>query len=122
MLGPNSTEARTRVSAAQMRILNVAYPLLPVTAGSAGGAEQILHLLDQGLTKRGIDSGVIAAKGSKVSGTLWATPAASNDVTDQERSEAQKIHSRTIAKVLESERVDLIHFHGLDFGTYLPET
>jgi hypothetical protein len=110
------------VGTARMRILNVAYPLLPVSAGSAGGAEQILYLLDHGLRKRGIESVVIAAKGSKVSGTLWPTPAASKDVTDRERSEAQEIHRRTIAKVLESERVDLIHFHGLDFSTYLPET
>ena len=46
-----------------MRVLNVAYPLLPVSAGSAGGAEQILYLLDRGLAARGIESDVIAAEG-----------------------------------------------------------
>ncbi len=42
----------TRTS--RLRILNVAYPLLPVGPGSAGGAEQILYLLDRGLAERHI--------------------------------------------------------------------
>src|SRR5947209_4712756 len=45
----------SQVKAAWLRVLNVAYPLLPVSAGSAGGAEQILYLLDRGLVERGID-------------------------------------------------------------------
>ncbi|MFL6450326.1 MAG: glycosyltransferase family 4 protein [Bryobacteraceae bacterium] len=105
-----------------MRVLNVAYPLLPVTSGSAGGAEQILYLLDGGLAKRNIESIVIAAEGSGVSGKLRSTPSASGDITEAERAEAQRIHRRTIAEVLASEAVDLIHFHGLDFATYIPET
>jgi glycosyltransferase involved in cell wall biosynthesis len=95
---------------------------MPVSASSAGGAEQILYLLDLGLIERRIYSLAIAADGSEISGRLWATPSASNDIKEAERAEAQKIHRRTIAKVLASEAVDLIHFHGLDFGAYLPDS
>ncbi len=105
-----------------MKILNVAYPLLPVGPGSAGGAEQILYLLDRGLAERGIGSIVIAAEGSQVSGELWPTPSASNDITETEREQAQKFHLSSIEKVLATEQIDLIHFHGLDFGAYVPDS
>src|SRR5947208_8108374 len=105
-----------------MKILNVAYPLLPVGPGSAGGAEQILYLLDRGLAERGIDSIVVAAEGSQVSGKLWPTPSASNDVTDTERAEAQGFHRCTIERVLANENIDVIHLHGLDFGAYVPDS
>ena len=107
---------------AEMRVLNVAYPLLPVGPGSGGGAEQILYLLDRGLAERQIDSLVIAAEGSRVSGKLWPTPAAHDEITEGRRSEAHTLHRRTIEKVLASEHVDVIHFHGLDFGAYVPHT
>jgi glycosyltransferase involved in cell wall biosynthesis len=107
---------------AQMRVLNVAYPLLPVGPGSGGGAEQILYLLDRGLSERHIDSLVIAAESSQVSGKLWPTPLACDEITDAKRSEAHMVHRCTIEKALESEHVDVIHFHGLDFGAYVPET
>lgn len=105
-----------------MKILNIAYPLLPVKPGSGGGAEQILYLLDRGLRERSIDSIVIAAEGSQVSGELWSTPPASNEITETERAEAHSFHRCIIAKLLASEQIDLIHFHGLDFGAYVPDT
>jgi len=107
---------------AEMRVLNVAYPLLPVGPGSGGGAEQILYLLDRGLAERQIDSLVIAAEGSRVSGKLWPTPVAHDEITEAMRSEAHTLHRRTMEKVLASEHVDVIHFHGLDFGAYVPQT
>lgn len=105
-----------------MRILNVGYPLLPVGPGSGGGAEQILYLLDRGLIRRQIDALAVAARGSEVSGNLWSTPSASDEITDAERADAQQIHRETIEKLLANEHVDLIHFHGLDFGAYIPDT
>jgi glycosyltransferase involved in cell wall biosynthesis len=105
-----------------MRVLNVAYALLPVGPGSGGGAEQILYLLDRGMAERQIDSVVIAAEGSQISGKLWPTPVAHDDITEARRSEAHAIHRCTIEKVLRSEEIDVIHFHGLDFGAYLPNT
>lgn len=107
---------------AQMRVLNVAYPLLPVDPGSGGGAEQILYLLDRGMAERHIESLVIAAESSRVSGKLWPTPLACDEITETKRSEAHKIHRCTIEKVLRSQQVDVIHFHGLDFGAYVPKT
>jgi glycosyltransferase involved in cell wall biosynthesis len=107
---------------AQMRVLNVAYPLLPVGPGSGGGAEQILYLLDRGLAERHIDALAIAADSSQVSGKLWPTPLARDEITEAKRSEAHTVHRCTIKKVLGSEKVDVIHFHGLDFGAYLPKT
>src|SRR5947209_5575468 len=104
-----------------LRILNVAYPLLPVGPASAGGADQILHLLDRGLTDRGVELLAMAAEGTQLSGKLWSTPAASDNITETERSEAQRIHRRTIEAVLASEQIDLIHFHGLDFKAYIPD-
>ncbi len=103
-----------------MRLLNVAYALLPVGPGSGGGAEQILYLLDRGLAERQIDSVVIAAEGSQVTGKLWPTPVAHDEITESRRSEAHAIHRRMIEKLLASEQIDAIHFHGLDFGAYVP--
>jgi glycosyltransferase involved in cell wall biosynthesis len=73
-------------------ILSVAYPLFPVAQDSGGGAEQIVYLLDREFTRLGHRSIVVA-------GTVEA-----------------------IRRVLREHRVDLIHFHGLDFHEYVPET
>ena len=55
-----------------LTVLNVGYPLAPVSRGTAGGAEQILALLDEALVEAGHHSIVIAPGGSKVSGKLLA--------------------------------------------------
>src|SRR5579863_3766874 len=104
-----------------MNILSAAYPLFPVSADSAGGAEQILFLLDRGLAAAGHRSMVIAGAGSQVSGELIETPAATGEITDAVREEAQQIHAACIQRVLAKFPVDLIHFHGLDFYAYLPD-
>jgi glycosyltransferase involved in cell wall biosynthesis len=98
----------------------VAYPLLPVGPDSGGGAEQILFLLEQGLVRSGERSIVIAAEGSRVAGELIETPAASGEITDAVREEAQRAHLRSIECALGRYPIDLIHFHGLDFSAYLP--
>jgi glycosyltransferase involved in cell wall biosynthesis len=73
---------------------------MPVGTAYAGGAEQILSILERGLTARGHESVVVAAQGSRVSGELF--PA--------------------MAQACSAGPFDLIHFHGLDFHRYLPET
>ncbi|HEX3684192.1 MAG TPA: glycosyltransferase [Bryobacteraceae bacterium] len=103
-----------------MNVLSVGYPLFPVSADSAGGAEQILFLLERGLVKAGHRSLVIAARGSRVSGELVETPPASGEITDAVREQAQQAHAACIQQVLEQFPVDLVHFHGLDFSNYLP--
>jgi glycosyltransferase involved in cell wall biosynthesis len=54
----------------------VAYPLLPVSDESAGGAEQILWTLEGELAGRGWETEVAACAGSHVRGRLLATGAA----------------------------------------------
>jgi glycosyltransferase involved in cell wall biosynthesis len=104
-----------------VNILSVAFPLLPVGPGAGGGAEQILYLLERRLAARGHRSFVIAAEGSQISGELIATPAASGEITDAVRTEAQSIHRDLIQRTLQNRPIDLIHFHGLDFHAYVPE-
>lgn len=103
-----------------MTVLSVAYPLLPVSPASGGGAEQVLCLLERGIAAAGYRSLVIAAEGSVVSGELLETPSFSGEMTDEVRSRAQGIHRACIEETLRRCRVDLIHFHGLDFHAYLP--
>lgn len=103
-----------------MNILSVAYPLFPVSADSAGGAEQILFLLEQHLVSAGCKSIVIAARGSRVSGELVETPAMTGKITDAVREQAQHAHLACIERALDRRHVDVIHFHGLDFHTYVP--
>jgi glycosyltransferase involved in cell wall biosynthesis len=109
-----------RLSSSSLTVLSVAYPLLPVHSGSAGGAEQILHLIDRGLIEAGHRSLVIAARGSQVSGLLIETAVADGEIDDGVIELAQHGHLRAIKKALERYSVDLIHFHGLDFLSYLP--
>jgi glycosyltransferase involved in cell wall biosynthesis len=101
-------------------ILSVAFPLLPVSSGSGGGAEQILYLLERGIAGAGHRSIVVAAKGSEICGDLIETPASTSEITDEVRREAQRAHLRAIERVLQDTTVDLIHFHGLDFYAYKP--
>jgi glycosyltransferase involved in cell wall biosynthesis len=103
-----------------MNILSVAYPLLPVGPDSAGGAEQILFLMDRGLAAAGHRSIVIAAKGSQTSGELIESAVSVGEITDEVRRDAQQAHNDCIRQALRYRAIDLIHFHGLDFYTYLP--
>ncbi len=103
-----------------MLVLSVAFPLFPVSEGSGGGAEQILHVLERGLLEAGHQSIVVAAAGSQVSGTLIPTEAAGPIITDEDRLRAQQEHRNRIEELLHEKRVDLVHFHGLDFNHYLP--
>src|SRR5262249_49508526 len=89
-----------------MRVLGVAFPDLAAGTASAGGAAHLLLMLDAGLVERGHHSIVVAAAGSKVAGALIE----SSD------------HRRTLDSVAAGNCIDLIHFHGLDFHQYVPET
>ncbi len=95
-----------------MHVLSIAFPDVPVGTAVSGGAEQILSILESGLSARGHRSLVIAAKGSRVTGELIETPGP--DTSPQ-------TYRNAIESVLARDRIDLIHFHGLDFSRYLPE-
>lgn len=105
-----------------MRILSIAYPLFPVNADSAGGAEQVLHLLEAEIVRAGHTSVVIAAEGSSVAGELVSTPALNAEVDAEDRGCAQRIHRSKIDEVLNDQRFDIVHYHGLDVADYYCET
>ena len=106
-----------------MTVLSVAYPLFPVCEDSSGGAEQILYLLDREIVRAGHRSVVIAAEGSEVSGELVATPSCSGEMTDEVRRRAQGEHHVMVLSALANNNdVGVVHYHGLDFWTYLPDT
>lgn len=70
-----------------LRILYVAYPMLPVTASVAGGAEQMLWALGREMHRRGHWTSVAASTGSEVSGTLVDTGAAPVEVDAYDQRE-----------------------------------
>jgi len=76
------------------RLLLVAYPLLPVSEASAGGAEQILCTLERGLAARGWETVVAACAGSVVSGELMVTGEAPQELdgfAEREREHTERV-------------------------------
>jgi glycosyltransferase involved in cell wall biosynthesis len=104
----------------KLTILSVAYPLTEVGIDAVGGSEQILTLLDRNLVSEGHRSLVIAAEGSKVEGTLIASPPAAGRLDDSVRDWGRRIHRKLIKDALAKYPIDLIHMHSLDFHAYVP--
>ncbi|MFN7945351.1 MAG: glycosyltransferase [Blastocatellia bacterium] len=104
----------------RLTILSVAYPFAPVSADAAGGAEQILSLLDEALTRAGHRSLVIASEASQVTGELLALPEVREQIGDGERERTYQAVRGLIARALSESAVDLIHLHGIDCFNYLP--
>ena len=103
-----------------LTVLQVAYPLAPVSLDAAGGAEQVLAMLDRGLAARGHRSIIIACEGSKAVGTLLPVPA-ERTFEEETRRRLQAAVRARLREVLRREPVDLVHLHGVDFYEYLPE-
>jgi len=104
-----------------LRVLNVAYPFAVVGDDAVGGAEAVLARLDAGLVERGIASFVIACVGSTVKGRLRTVPAWSGVIDEGARTAAWQAHRTALRETLEDERPDVLHLHGLDFASYLPD-
>jgi glycosyltransferase involved in cell wall biosynthesis len=104
-----------------MTVLQVAYPLAPVSRDTVGGAEQILAHLDAALVRRGHRSIVVAAEGSSVAGTLVPVPAERGVLDEAARARAQAATREAIAGALRRFPVDLVHLHGIDFPAYRPD-
>src|SRR5437660_90248 len=104
-----------------MTILNVAYPFAPVSPDAIGGAEQVLAMLDRGLVTGGMESIVLAAKGSFASGALIEGPA-NQKIDDNVRHRVYRDYARLIAEAITERQIDLVHMHGLDFAQYMPDT
>lgn len=84
-----------------MTILSVAYPYAPVGFDTAGGAEQVVAMLDRAIVRAGHRSIVSAHGGSTVEGVL---------------------HTGNVEEALARLPIDLVHMHGVDFHQYLPRT
>jgi glycosyltransferase involved in cell wall biosynthesis len=104
-----------------LTVLNVAYPLAPVSADAVGGAEQILAALDNALVEAGHRSIVIACEGSRVAGQLLATPVETGILDDAVKARAQTRHREAIAAALRRFPIDVVHLHGIDFPAYVPD-
>lgn len=113
--GPRASEA-----ARPLTVLQVAYPLAPVSLDATGGAEQVLAMLDRDLVRAGHRSIVVACAGSRCAGELWATPRPDSVLDDRARAHAHARHRAALAAVLDRVSVDVVHLHGIDFTAYLP--
>jgi glycosyltransferase involved in cell wall biosynthesis len=104
-----------------LTVVSIAYPLVPVSYDTVGGSEQVMAYLDEALVRRGHRSIVVAAEGSRVQGELVATsghPGAADEAT-WDRAYAEQ--HEALRRLLETEDVDLVHMHGMDAKTKLPD-
>lgn len=95
-----------------MRLLYVAYPLLPVSGESCGGAEQMLWTLEAEMSLRRHQTWVAACEGSRVSGRLLPTGnAATEPDRFQQRDAEHTAHILSSLSRTQSScaRFDLIH-------------
>jgi len=83
----------------RLRILYIAYPMLPVTQVSCGGAEQVLWSLEAEMVRRGHNTVVAACDGSQVSGKLFATGIPPRHADRFEQRDAE--HAALIRAMLE---------------------
>lgn len=101
-------------------ILNVAFPFAKVTEKTAGGAEQILQELDKAIISSGNCSVVLAQKGSSVEGELIECDCEYGVIDEIYKAETHKKYRSIISGIIRERKIDLIHFHGLDFVEYFP--
>ena len=103
-----------------LTILSVAYPLAPVSPDAAGGAEQVLSMLDRAIVEAGHRSVVVAQDGSSIAGALVAVPALAGELDEAATARAHAATRAAIGSALARFPVDLVHLHGIDFHAYLP--
>jgi glycosyltransferase involved in cell wall biosynthesis len=91
-------------------IFYVAYPLLPVSNESCGGAEQMLATLECEIANRGHRTAMAACSGSQVAGHLLSTGPVTTEADCFEARDQQ--HQRAVVDYLRRQRVpqvDLVH-------------
>ena len=106
-------------------ILYVAYPLLPVSELSSGGAEQVLVNLERELAHKGWSTTVAACEGSQAWGGVFATGAACAGALDTAQAHEQG-HARKILELISireaiGRNFELIHDHSGSFFEHAPE-
>jgi glycosyltransferase involved in cell wall biosynthesis len=106
----------------RLTVLQVAYPFAPVGRDASGGSEQVLTWLDEALVEAGHRSIVLACEGSVAAGVLYTVDGVIGRTLDHAfRSAIQEKQRQAIGKILRKWPVDLIHMHGIDFHTYMPD-
>lgn len=101
-------------------ILSVAFPFARVSEKTAGGAEQILKVLDKAVIMSGNQSVVLAQKGSSVNGELIEFDSECGMIDELNKKEIYKKYRSMLTDIIREKKIDLIHFHGLDFDEYFP--
>jgi glycosyltransferase involved in cell wall biosynthesis len=99
-----------------LRVLYIAYSLLPISDASCGGAEQALLTLESQMRARGHHTTVAACSGSRVGGALLATGDSRSGPDEFELRDAE--HIENIVKFVagaQGTQFDLIHDHGGSF-------
>lgn len=101
----------------RLRVLYIAYSLLPLSERSCGGAEQVLLMVESAMHQRGHSTLVAAASGSRVAGELFPTGDPPRDTDSFELRDAEHIARvlEFIRQRQESDPFDLIHDHGGSF-------
>ena len=103
-----------------LTVLNIAFPFAQVSPDAVGGAEQVLAAIDSALVSASHRSIVVAARGSKIRGTLLESCGPTTTLTDELRAQQYALHRAKIAEALERFPIDIVHMHGVDFYEYLP--
>src|SRR5689334_11726340 len=97
-----------------MRILYVAYPMLPLSASVPGGAEQALWMLEREMAGHGHQTAVAACDGSQVGGKLAATGAAPGELDAFEQRKLEH-EDAVVAEIRRAEAAgepyDIVHDH-----------
>jgi len=88
-------------------ILFVAYPMLPVSNASCGGAEQMLWTLERELASTGISTAVAACAGSRIHGELLATGTAPQEPDQFERREHE--HNQAVLEFCRTREFSIVH-------------
>lgn len=107
------------------RVLYVAYPLLPVSDQSAGGAEQVLTTLERAAARQGWRTTVAACSGSVAAGQLYATmPPGRGRLESARHFESQ--HRQRVAELISIRSAigtpfDVVHDHSASFFAHAGE-
>lgn len=103
-----------------LTVISVAYPLAAVTDDPVGGAERVLRDIDRGLVEAGHRSIVIAAEGSTTSGELVAIPSVQSILGNDVWCRLHEHLRACLPRIIAETDPDIVHMHGVDFGSYLP--
>ncbi|HEX3322192.1 MAG TPA: GNAT family N-acetyltransferase [Terriglobales bacterium] len=102
-----------------LTVLSVAYPFARVAEETAGGAEQILRLLDEAIVDAGMRSIVLAPAGSSCRGELVPFHFDAEQFNDDAQTRAHGEYERQLRQLFQKFPIDVAHFHGVDYANYV---